>query len=163
MVLLLADVVAYFRDEQWHAQLRKDLPIGTPLENIRVYLKDEGQQHGIEGLWEDDRPDYPGFVFRNHNHSIITRSLIEGNIDYVLLMGGVRINLDADGNLKEISLPSHRCINRKEFPLPPADLLAFSVYFLAGKKVCLPAVSAQPLEIVRIWRDAIPQGVRRNV
>ena len=61
------------------------------------------------------------------------------------------------------SLPSHRCINRKEFPLPPADLLAFSVYFLAGKKVCLPAVSAQPLEIVRIWRDAIPQGVRRNV
>ena len=102
MALLLADVVAYLRDEQWRAQLRKDLPIGTPVEAIRVYLKDEGQQHGIKGLWEDNRLDYPGFVFRNHNNSIITRSLIDGDIDYALLMGGVRINLDEAGNLKEM-------------------------------------------------------------
>jgi hypothetical protein len=102
VVLLVADISAYHRDEKWHAQLRKDLPIGTPAEDIRIYLKDKGQRHGIEGLWEDDRLDYPGFVFRNHNHSIITRSLIDGDFDYVLLMGGVRINLDDDGNLKEM-------------------------------------------------------------
>ncbi len=102
LALLSADVVAYFRDERWHAQLREDLPVGTPLEDIRVYLKDQGRQHGIKGLWEDDRPDYPGFVFHNHNNSIITRSLIDGDIDYVPLMGGVRINLDADGHLKEM-------------------------------------------------------------
>ncbi len=102
ITVLLADVIAYFRDEQWHAQLRKALPVGTPLEDIRIYLVDQGRQHGIKGLWEDDRPNYPGFCFRNHNHSIITRSIIDGSFDYVLLMGYMRVNLDEDGRLKEI-------------------------------------------------------------
>ena len=102
LAVLLADGIAFFRDEQWQTQLREDLPVGTPLEDVRIYLKDQGRQHGINGLWEDDRPNYPGFVFRNHNHSIITRSIIEGDLDYVLLMGNMRINLDEDGHLKEI-------------------------------------------------------------
>lgn len=100
--LLLVDVIAYFRDEQWHARLRKDLPVGTPADEVRLYLIDQGEQHGIKGLWEDDSPTYPGYVIRNHNHSIITRSIIDGDLDYVLLMGNVRINLNEEGYLKEI-------------------------------------------------------------
>ena len=104
ITVLLADVIAYFRDEQWHAQLRKALPVGTPLEDIRIYLVDQSRQHGIKGLWEDDRPNYPGFCFRIHNHSIITRSIIDGSFDCVLLMGNTRINLDEDGRLMEICI-----------------------------------------------------------
>lgn len=100
LALLALDVVVYHLDERWYSRLHDDLPPGTPVHDLRTYLVDEGQQHGIKGLWEDDRPEMPGFVFYNHNSSVVTRSIVDG-IDW-LLFGYIRINLDEKDELKDM-------------------------------------------------------------
>ena len=101
LALLALDYTAYVRDERWYAQLVADLPMGTHIDQARLYLVDEGDAHGIKGLWEDHRPDMRGFVIRHHNNSIVTRWIVD-DFDYVLLYGYVSIRFDDDNHLERI-------------------------------------------------------------
>jgi len=101
VILLAFDYVAYNQDEAWYARLNRDLPVGTSIEDVRAYFQDDGKKHGISGLHEDLRPDMRGFIFLNHNRSIITRSIVDG-FDWWLLFGNVAVRLDENERVKEI-------------------------------------------------------------
>jgi hypothetical protein len=98
--LLTLDYTGYTLDKKWYAQLIVDLPIGTTIDQARIYLKDQGKKHGIQDLQEDYRPDMRGFTFNNQCHSIVTMIITEGinNITF----GHVAVRFNESGRLREI-------------------------------------------------------------
>lgn len=94
------DYWVYVSDKKWYEQLNKDLPIGTPIDEARAYLSDQRAKHQIEGLREDFRPDMRGFIFDNHNSSLITSVILNG-FD-LLLVSYVVVRFDEKGRLKKI-------------------------------------------------------------
>ena len=92
MAILVVDFAAYSRHRDWYIETQRSLYKGMPVSDLRAYLEDGGEKHGIRHLREFNQDGRHWFIFMNPNYSIIT-TLITSGIDE-LLQGGVAVWLD---------------------------------------------------------------------
>lgn len=97
---LIADYIVFKKDLSWWTQLNTDIPVDTPLSQLRPYLEINGNEHGIRNLNEFDNSQGHWFVFFNQNRSILFRPIAEG-FDY-LFQSGVKVQLDEEERVKKI-------------------------------------------------------------